>query len=127
MDRDGGVVAAGGASTFYERVNELLEEAGFDALVEERCRRFFAPKIRRPSLAPGVYFQRLLIHVAAFNLSLILRREAGVGTPRGLQDHRNRLFFCFWAVWMLLQRLRNRIARQPATSAGRFWFLPLPD
>ena len=30
--------------------------------------------------------KRLLIHVAAFNLSLILRREIGVGTPRGLQD-----------------------------------------
>ncbi len=30
--------------------------------------------------------ERLLIHVAAFNLSPILRREIGVGTPRGLQD-----------------------------------------
>ena len=27
---------------FYERLNELLEEAGFDALVEERCRKFYA-------------------------------------------------------------------------------------
>ncbi len=25
---------------FYERLNELLEEAGFDGFVEERCRRF---------------------------------------------------------------------------------------
>ena len=71
--------------------------------------------------------KRLLIQVAAFNLSLILRREAGVGTPRGLQDRRNRLFFCFGAVWMLLQGLRERSARQLATSAGRFWFLPLQD
>ena len=45
--------------------------------------------------------KRLLIHVAAFNLSLILRREIGVGTPRGLQDLRNHLFFCFYAVWMV--------------------------
>ena len=41
--------------------------------------------------------KRLLLHVAAFNLSLILRREIGVGTPRGLEDLRNRLFFCFRA------------------------------
>ena len=47
--------------------------------------------------------KRLLLHVAAFNLSLILRREAGVGTPRGLQDLRNRLFFCFRVVWMFLR------------------------
>ena len=71
--------------------------------------------------------KRLLIHVAAFNLSLILRCEMGLGTPRGLQDRRNRLFFYFGALWMLLQGLRERSARQPATSAGRFRFLPLPN
>lgn len=27
---------------FYERLNELLEEAGFDAFVEGRCRRYYA-------------------------------------------------------------------------------------
>jgi transposase len=36
---------------FYERLNELLEEAGFDAFVEERCRRFYAPKMGRPVLS----------------------------------------------------------------------------
>ena len=46
---------------FHERLNELLEEAGFDALVEERCRKFYAAKMGRPSLAPGVYFRLLLI------------------------------------------------------------------
>ena len=30
--------------------------------------------------------KRLLIHVGAFNLSLILRQGLGKGTPRGLQD-----------------------------------------
>jgi transposase len=71
--------------------------------------------------------KRLLIHVAAFNLSLILRQQLGVGTPRSLQGLRNRLFFYFWTVWMLLQGLRERSTRQPATSAGRFCFLPLQD
>jgi transposase len=50
--------------------------------------------------------KRLLIHVAAFNLSLILRQQLGVGTLRSLEDRRNRLFFCFWALWADLERLR---------------------
>src|SRR5260370_14654380 len=40
--------------------------------------------------------KRLLVHVAGFNLSLILRRSLGVGTPRGLQGTREgRLFLLF--------------------------------
>src|SRR3990172_2450328 len=46
---------------FYERLNELLEQAGFDRFVEERCRRFYAAKMGRPSLAPGMYFRLLLM------------------------------------------------------------------
>ena len=46
---------------FYERLNGLLEEAGFDAFVEERCRKFYAPRMGRPSLAPGMYFRLLLM------------------------------------------------------------------
>ncbi|MBI4444189.1 MAG: transposase [Acidobacteria bacterium] len=49
--------------------------------------------------------KRLLVHVAAFNLSLVLRREAGAGTPRGLQDLPNRLIFSCWIVWMILGSL----------------------
>jgi len=55
--------------------------------------------------------KRLLLHVAAFNLSLVLRREVGVGTPRGLQDLVNRLFFCFCAVWVTLESLGERSVR----------------
>jgi transposase len=71
--------------------------------------------------------KRLLLHVAAFNLSLILRREAGAGTPRSLQDRRNRIFFCIWLVWRALEALGQRPARQQATSAGRLLFPSLPD
>lgn len=46
---------------FYERLNKLLEEAGFDVFVEQRCREYYAPKMGRPSLAPGIYFRLLLI------------------------------------------------------------------
>lgn len=71
--------------------------------------------------------KRLLIHVAAFNLSLILRQQLGVGTPRSLQGLQNRLFSCFCLLWTALQGRRERSARQPATSARRSWFPPLPD
>jgi transposase len=70
--------------------------------------------------------KRLLLHVAAFNLSLLLRREIGVGTPRGLQDRWNRVFFCFWLVWVALESLWESSGRLPATSAGRFPTLPPP-
>ena len=70
--------------------------------------------------------KRLLLHVAAFNLSLVLRREIGVGTPRGLQDLQNRLFSCFGAVWVALESLWESSGRLPAISADRFPMLPPP-
>ena len=51
----------GAAHPFYQRLNQLLEESRFDEFVEGRCRRFYAEKRGRPSLAPGVYFRLLLI------------------------------------------------------------------
>ncbi|KKL80248.1 hypothetical protein LCGC14_2006670 [marine sediment metagenome] len=68
--------------------------------------------------------KRLLIHVAAFNLSLILRRETGAGTPRGLQGCRNRVLFCFWVVWMVLESLWERYGPRKATFLGRFSVQP---
>ena len=46
---------------FYERLNQVLEKAGFDAFVEARCARFYADGIGRPSLRPGQYFRMLLV------------------------------------------------------------------
>jgi len=46
---------------FYERVNALLSEEGFDAFVEERCASFYAETMGRPSMAPGVYFRLLMV------------------------------------------------------------------
>jgi transposase len=49
--------------------------------------------------------KRLLVHVAAFNLGLVMRQLCGRGTPRGLQGYRLDLFLtllrllnCFWAL-----------------------------
>jgi transposase len=49
------------AHPFYERLNRILDQAGFDAHVEELCARFYAETMGRPSLAPGRYFRLLLI------------------------------------------------------------------
>src|SRR3990170_1037821 len=46
---------------FYEKLNRLLAEHGFDDFVETQCRSFYAEKMGRPSLAPGQYFRLLLL------------------------------------------------------------------
>ena len=46
---------------FYERLNQVLEKAGFDAFVEALCERFYADRIGRLSLRPGRYFRMLLV------------------------------------------------------------------
>ena len=48
---------------FYERLNPLLAEAGFDAWIENRCRPYYAAdgSAGRPSIPPGVYFRMLLV------------------------------------------------------------------
>ncbi len=46
---------------FYERLNRVLDDSGFDAFVEEQCARFYADEVGRPSLPPGRYFRMLLV------------------------------------------------------------------
>ena len=48
---------------FYQRLNGLLAEAGFDAWIEGRCRPYYEMEQTRgrPSIAPGVYFRMLLV------------------------------------------------------------------
>jgi transposase len=53
-------VARGPGHPFYDRLNELLAEAGFDRWVEQRCRAYYAEQ-GRPGIPPGVYFRMLLI------------------------------------------------------------------
>lgn len=47
--------------SFYERLNGILGETGFDAYVEGVCKGFYADRVGRPSLAPGNYFRLLLV------------------------------------------------------------------
>ena len=91
-------LAKGASHPFYQRLNQLLEESHFDAFVEGRCRRFYAERRGRPSLAPGVYFRLLLIGYFEgidaergmawrANDSLGLRRFLRVGLEESPPDH----------------------------------------
>jgi transposase len=88
----------GASHPFYQRLNQLLEGSGFDAYVEGRGRRFYAAKLGRPSLAPGMYFRLLLIGYFEgidsergiawrANDSLALRRFLRVGLDESAPDH----------------------------------------
>jgi transposase len=48
---------------FYQKLNALLDEAGFDRWVERRCRQYYEQEETRgrPSVPPGVYFRMLFI------------------------------------------------------------------
>lgn len=46
---------------FYEKLNAVLAAQRFDAFVEERCAPFYAERMGRPSVPPGVYFRMLLV------------------------------------------------------------------
>ena len=46
---------------FYDKLNALLNAHGFDDFVEQQCEPFYAEKMGRPSLEPGVYFRMHLV------------------------------------------------------------------
>jgi transposase len=76
-----------------ERGKGLLRQRG------EKVERSFAHcyqtgGMRRVHLRrhPNI-LKRLLVHVAAFNLGLVMRKALGRGTPRGLQGYNAALFF----------------------------------
>ena len=46
---------------FYQRLNAVLKRHGFDGFVEAECAQYYAEKMGRPSIPPGVYFRMLFI------------------------------------------------------------------
>jgi transposase len=85
------------AHPFYERLNGILDAAGFDAHVEALCAPFYATH-GRPSLAPGQYFRLLLVgyfegldseRAIAWRAadSFALRRFLGLELPEAPPDH----------------------------------------
>jgi transposase len=51
--------------------------------------------------------KRLLIHVSGFNLSLVMRKLIGKGTPRGLQGLVGGVISLFWSLGLVLQALQD--------------------
>ena len=78
---------------FYERLNGLFNEHGFDDFVEGLCAKFYADKMGRPSLAPGVYFRLLL--VGYFE---------GIGSERGLMSHLTQRSVECHDLWLWFRR-----------------------
>ena len=46
---------------FYDKLQKLLVEGGFDRFVEDSCQTYYAPRMGAPSVPPGRYFRMLLI------------------------------------------------------------------
>jgi transposase len=93
---------------FYEQLNRILAEAGFDRFCEAACEKFYARKLGRPSVPPGVYFRLLLVgyfekldseREIAWRCadSLALRSFLGCEPDQATPDHSS------------LSRTRNRI------------------
>ena len=83
---------------FYRKLEEKLKQAGFDEFCEGKCKRFYADRLGRPSLVPGVYFRLMLIGFfegidsergIAWRVadSLSLRDFLGYGIDESTPDH----------------------------------------
>ena len=87
-----------GRHPFYGKLNEILQRAKFDSVVERICRKYYARTMGRPSLAPGVYFRCFLLGYfegidsergIAYRVSdsLSLREFLGLGLEEPTPDH----------------------------------------
>jgi transposase len=83
---------------FYDKLNRLLREEGFDAHVEALCEPYYAQGKGRPSVPPGVYFRMLLVgYFEGINSqrgiawrcsdSLSLRKFLGIPLGEDSPDH----------------------------------------
>ena len=99
------------AHPFYQKLNALLAAAGFDPFCAAACAKFYAQKMGRPSIPPGVYFRLLMMgyfekldseREIAWRCadSLALRAFLGYRVDEGTPDHSS------------LSRTRNRIDRE---------------
>ena len=83
---------------FYDRLQTVLREAGFDGFAEQQCAPYYASKLGRPSLPPGRYFRMHLIgYFEGIDSerglewrcadSLSLREFLRLGTTEAVPDH----------------------------------------
>lgn len=90
-------LATGPGHVFYDKLNRLLREQGFDLFVEELCQPYYKTG-GRPSIPPGVYFRMLMIgYLEGIDSqrgiawrcedSLALRRFLGISLSEETPDH----------------------------------------
>ena len=83
---------------FYDRLQAVLVEAGFDGFAEKQCAPYYASKRGRPSLPPGRYFRMHLVgYFEGIDSerglewrcadSLSLREFLRLGTTEPVPDH----------------------------------------
>ena len=88
---------------FYDRLQAILLEAGFDGFAEQQCAPYYASKWGRPSLPPGRYFRMHLVgYFEGIDSerglewrcadSLSLREFLRLGTTEPVPDHS-------WLMW----------------------------
>ena len=70
---------------YFERLNRVLENCGFDAFVEELCATFYADRLGRPSLRPGRYFRMLFIGYFEGLTPLYVKNARGSTTARSVR------------------------------------------
>jgi transposase len=101
-------IARGAGHAFYDRLDQLLKEAGFDRFVESLCAPFYKEG-GRPGVPPGRYFRMLLVGYfegitsqrgIAWRCgdSLSLRSFLGLALTDEVPDHSS------------LTRIRNRLS-----------------
>lgn len=94
----------GARSKRLQKVRSELTERSFAHLYETGGMRRVHLRGRENIL------KRLLVHGAAFNLSLILRKTLGVGKPRQLQGRISTLFAHLWRIFWRPQAVLGRVA-----------------
>jgi transposase len=83
---------------FYEKLNTLLAETGFDRQVEALCEPYYAADVGRDSIPPGIYFRMLFVgYFEALDTqrgiawrcadSLSLRDFLGIPLSKATPDH----------------------------------------
>jgi transposase len=104
---------------FYQKLNELLREAGFDEFVESLCEEHYHDTMGRPGIPPGTYFRMLMVGYfegigsqrgIAWRCadSLSLRVYLGVGPTEKTPDHSS------------MTRVRDRLPLKVHQSVFRF-------
>ena len=104
---------------FYQKLNRLLSDAGFDTFVETLCEPCYHDTHGRPGIPPGVYFRMMLVGYFEgigsqrgiawrCNDSLSLREFLGVSLDENTPDHSS------------LTRVRDRLPREVHAAVFQF-------